>query len=420
MGALRTVAVHAAAGVFNGLYRLFCLGKRRDEVLFVSRKADAPSYDYLECGAAFKQRGLVPVYLTQRLGAKTVFPYAWLVLREIYHLARCRVCVIDRYDPVVCLINFTCEAPTEAEALALHHDFPRKPVVVQLWHAFGAFKKFGYQALDIAEGHSTKEAMLFKIHRNYSWVVCSGEGARAGFAEAFACPKERVVPLSRPTQRRMRELAQQAAAAGESMRQTADGQARWEAGEQSQQAAAAQASASRKPASRKPVVLFAPTIRKYDKAAHPVQDLMERAGELSAQTPYETRWALHPLESGKEAAGGVPAHVLEADFVVTDYSSIVYEAYLLGKRVVFFVPDIEHYRLSPGLNIDPTNVCPKLCASTQDELLAMLEAWAQHPEAYPREQLERFVDGAFEGSGEDPAADIADFVLGKLSESENN
>lgn len=389
MGALRTVAVHAAAGVFNGLYKLFCLGKRRDEVLFVSRKADAPSYDYLECGAAFKQRGLAPVYLTQRLGAKTVFPYAWLVLREIYHLARCRVCVIDRYDPVVCLINFACEAPTAAEALALHHDFPREPVVVQLWHAFGAFKKFGYQALDIAEGHSTEEAMLFKIHRNYSRVVCSGEGARAGFAEAFACPKERVVPLSRPTQRRMRELAQQAAA-------------------------------EQTPASRKPVVLFAPTIRKYDKAAHPVQDLMERAGELFAQAPYETRWALHPLESGKEAAGGVPAHVLEADFVVTDYSSIVYEAYLLGKRVVFFVPDIEHYRLSPGLNIDPTNVCPKLCAPTQDELLAMLETWAQHPETYPHEQLERFIDGAFEGSGEDPAADIADFVLRKLSESENN
>ena len=400
MGALRTVAVHAAAGVFNGLYRLFCLGKRRDEVLFVSRKADAPSYDYLECGAAFKQRGLVPVYLTLRLGAKTVFPYAWLVLREIYHLARCRVCVIDRYDPVVCLINFTCEAPTEAEALALHHDFPREPVVVQLWHAFGAFKKFGYQALDIAEGHSTKEAMLFKIHRNYSWVVCSGEGARAGFAEAFACPKERVVPLSRPTQRRMRELAKKAERAGLA-KKAAD---------------AAESTHS----SRNPVVLFAPTIRKYDKTAHPVQDLMECADKLFAEAPYEVRWALHPLESGKEAAGGVPVHVLEADYVVTDYSSIVYEAYLLGKRVVFFVPDIEHYRRSPGLNVDLAQACPQLCAATQEELLAKLDAWARDPETYPQNELEGFIDGAFEGSGEDPAADLADFVLQKLSESESD
>ena len=382
MGALKTVAVHVAAGAFNGLYKLFCLGGRRDEALFVSRKANKPSYDYLECGAAFERRGLAPVYLTQKLGAKTVLPYAWLALKEIYHLARCKVCVVDRYDPIVCLINFKCDAVSAHEAEALHHDFPSQPIVVQLWHAFGAFKKFGCQALDIAEGHSTQEAMLFKIHRNYSWVACSGEGARKAFAEAFACPVERVVPLSRPTQRRLKELA------GEVRR--ADG---------------------------KPVVLFAPTIRKYDKSVHPVQDLMEHEGELFADEPYEVRWALHPLESGKEAAGGVPEHVLQADYVVTDYSSIVYEAYLLGKRVAFFVPDIDYYLKSPGLNVDPTKVCPGLCAQDQETLLRKLRAWAEDPAAYPQGELDAFVGGMFEGSGDDPAEDLARFVMGKLSDS---
>lgn len=397
MGALRTAAVHAAAGVFNGLYRLFCLGRRCDEVLFVSRKADKPSYDYLECGAAFEQHGLKPVYLAQRLGAKTVIPYAWLALREIYHLARCRVCVVDRYDPIVSLIDFECEEPTAAEAEALHHDFPRRPMVIQLWHAFGAFKKFGYQALDIAEGHSTQEALLFKIHRNYTWVVCSGEGARKGFAEAFACPMERVVSLSRPTQRRLKELAADRHAERSAMRQGGLRQGGAEA-------------------AAKPVVLFAPTIRKYDKTAHPVQDLMEREAELFADAPYEVRWALHPLESGKEAAGGVPEHVLQADYVVTDYSSIVYEAYLLGKRVAFFVPDIAHYRESPGLNVDPTQACPGLCAADETALLAKLDRWAREPETYPQDELEAFIDGAFEGSGEDPAEDLARFVMGKLAE----
>lgn len=392
MGALRTAAVHAAAGVFNGLYRLFCLGKRRDEALFVSRKADRPSYDYLECGAAFERRGMKPVYLAQRLGAKTVIPYAWLALREIYHLARCRVCVVDRYDPIVSLIDFEYEKPTAAEEEALHHDFPCSPMVIQLWHAFGAFKKFGYQALDIAEGHSTQEALLFKIHRNYTWVVCSGEGARKGFAEAFACPVERVVPLSRPTQRRLKELA---------------------AGQRAAQGGLQQGGAE---ALAKPVVLFAPTIRKYDKTAHPVQDLMEREAELFADAPYEVRWALHPLESGREAAGGVPEHVLQADYVVTDYSSIVYEAYLLGKRVAFFVPDIAHYRESPGLNVDQTQACPGLCAADEATLLAKLDRWARESETYPQDELEAFIDGAFEGSGEDPAEDLARFAMGKLAE----
>ncbi|HIT46140.1 MAG TPA: CDP-glycerol glycerophosphotransferase family protein [Candidatus Aphodovivens excrementavium] len=383
MGAAKKVAVHAAAGAFNLLYRLFGLVGRRDEVLFVSRKADRPSYDYEECGKAFARRGLTPVYLAQRLGAKTLLPYAWLALREIYHLARCRVCVIDRYDPIVSLIDFECEPVPSDGCTALHNDFPTRPVVVQLWHAFGAFKKFGYQCLDIAEGHSSEEAALFKIHRNCSWVVCSGEGARAAFAEAFACPVERVVPLSRPTQRRLRELASEHGA---------------------------------RPASERPRVLFAPTIRKYDKAAHPVQDLIDHADELFAEAPFDVEWALHPLEQGKEAAGGVPAHLLAADYVVTDYSSIVYEAWLLGKRVAFFVPDAEHYRTSPGLNVDPTEVCPGLCASDAEGLRALLDGWVRDPRSYPVEELAAFVDGAFDGSGDDPAEDLAAFVCARLDE----
>lgn len=383
MGALKSFAVHAAAAAFNGLYRLLCLCGRRDEVLFVSRKANEPSYDYTECGTAFEGYGLIPVYLAQKLGARTVLPYAWLALREIYHLARCRVCVVDRYDPVVSLIDFECEPASGSHDKedAIHCDFPAKPIVIQLWHAFGAFKKFGYQALDVAEGHSAQEAALFKIHRNYSWVICSGEGARKAFSEAFACPVERVIPLSRPTQQRLRELA--------GMRQ----------GKRVN-----------------PVVLFAPTVRKYDKTSHPVQDLMERAGELFSSEPYEVRWALHPLESGKEASGGVPEYLLQADYVVTDYSSIVYEAYLLGERVVFFVPDIDHYRVSPGLNVDPTEVCPGLCAHDESELLGKLNAWTRDSGSYPESELRAFVDGAFEGSGSDPAEDLARFVVGKLTE----
>ena len=112
--------------------------------------------------------------------------------------------MIDRYDPVISLLDFTCE-PTELRD-ALHLEFPNKPIVIQLWHAFGAFKKFGYQALDIAEGHTSGEAALFRIHRNNSWVICSGEGARKAFAEAFACPIERVLPLGRPEYRKLRDL----------------------------------------------------------------------------------------------------------------------------------------------------------------------------------------------------------------------
>lgn len=371
------MAAGVARLVFNGLYRLFCFSGRKNEVLFVSRKADEPSYDYLECGAAFEQRGLKPVYLSQHFKGSSTVAYSRLVLKELYHLARCKVCVIDRYDPVVSLLNFKCESV--AGSSAGHNELPVEPVVIQLWHAFGAFKKFGCQSLDVAEGHSSEEARQFSIHRNNSWVVCSGEGARAAFAEAFDCPVERVVPLSRPEYRKLLELRKQQAG-------------------------------SEAKGSGRPIALFAPTIRKYDKALNPFADLETRGFDRLDSHSYDVLWSDHPLAAGSDAKGDVPAGLLSAQMVVTDYSSIVYEAYLLGKMVLFYVPDIEHYRVSPGLNVDPEEMCPSLVARTDDELSNKLSAWLACPEEYPWDEMERFVGSAFEGSGCNPAEEIAAFI----------
>lgn len=85
----------------------------------------------------------------------------------------------------------------------------------------------------------------------------------------------------------------------------------------------------------------------------------------------------------------MPVSLIDADIVITDYSSIVYEAYLLGKLVGFYIPDIQYYRLSPGLNADPLELCPGLVADTPEQLAAMLASWAAEPSAYPHQQLQR-------------------------------
>lgn len=389
MGFLHVKAVFAyvSRAAFNSLYRLFGLFGRRDEVLFVSRKSGEPSYDYMECGKAFSAQGYEPVYLSQHLKKSSVLAYAGLVLRELYHLARCRVCVIDRYDPVISLLDFTCE-PTELRD-ALHLEFPSEPIVIQLWHAFGAFKKFGYQALDIAEGHSSDEATLFRIHRNNSWVICSGEGARKAFAEAFACPIERVLPLGRPEYRKLRDMrgATRSAKVGKSSGTGA-----------------------------KCTVLFAPTIRKYDNAVDPFADLCNTADQVFQSSKYEVVWSAHPLTTGKDAGGNVPTSLIDADIVITDYSSIVYEAYLLGKMVGFYTPDIAHYRLSPGLNADPALLCPGITASSPRELADLLEQWSTDSEMYPFDELKQFIGNSFVGCSSNPAEDIVSFAIARVKE----
>ncbi len=331
--------------VFNLLYKLACLTHphRCDEVLFLSRQANDPSYDFEELAREFEECGWKARIHVRKLSRRSIIPYTIHVLKEIVFLSQCKLVILDRYDPVVSLIDFKCEPvdPDDRREDIAHYDFPVEPVVIQIWHAFGAFKKFGYQSMGTAEGH-TKEAFdSFCIHRNYSWIICSGEGCREAFAEAFSYPIERVVVARRPEYDKLIRLR------GELERED-------------------------EPIKERQTVLFAPTLRKSDESEHPFRDLYENRAFLEKELDANLIWSFHPLESGLPAPGDVSSAILEASVVVTDYSSIVYEAYLLGKKVLFYVPDIEGYRKSPGLNIDPSNLCPELAIGSEKELACLL------------------------------------------------
>lgn len=383
-----------AGAVFNALYALCCaVQKRRDEVLFLSRQFDEPSYNFKAVGDGFERRGWEVVYLTKRLSKRSVVPYCFHVLREIKHLARCRVCFLDRYDPVVGLLNFACEDVSYADPSALHTEFPREPVIVQLWHAFGAFKKFGYQSLGTIEGHSPETARLFGIHRNYSWVLCTGESSRLPFAEAFSYPVERVVPLGLPEYDKLRAIREERVA---------------------------KAQGERGAACRPLKVLFAPTLRKSAESRHPFRELKQEWDALTGDLgDIEVVWSFHPLEEGAGAAIDVSSALLDCDIVVTDYSSIVYEAYALGKLFAFCVPDLEEYRKSPGLNADPAQRCPEVTFADADSLKAFLERAAtclsEGDAATFKAAAGRFVGDVFDSEVPSVAAAIADFVEEQLA-----
>ena len=378
MDALKTAFVETARVVFNGAYQFQCRrqirrrGPTREKVaVFVSRQMDVPSENFRALGGELEQLGWNVVYHTKRLTKRTLLSYTAHVFREIALLASASAVVLDRYDPVVSLLDFDCEeagegvgvplakesgtgsvgtgAPEDGVAPCspslplppsppLHTEYPVHPVVIQLWHAFGSFKKFGYQSLDTPEGHSSTTARLFRIHRNYSWVICTSEDDRPAFAEAFSVPVERVVPLGLPEFDAL--VAKRKTGVDEG---------------------ASQALSTADAAAPRPYrVLFAPTLRKDPTSPHPFHDL-EAWWSDHPSSGLEPRWSYHPLERGVGAATDIAFGLEEADVVVTDYSSLVYEAYVLRKPVLFYVPDIEAYRVSPGLNADPGKRCSTLC-----------------------------------------------------------
>jgi len=115
------------------------------------------------------------------------------------------------------------------------------------------------------------------------------------------------------------------------------------------------------------------------------------------------------------APGNASDDLMSCDIVVTDYSSIVYEAYMLGKRVVFYISDLEKYLLSPGLNANPAELCPSLCAFSETQLAELLETFASGG-AYPANELAAFAETAFDladstAFGPSAASRIVDFAI---------
>jgi CDP-glycerol glycerophosphotransferase (TagB/SpsB family) len=304
----------------------------------------------------------------------------------------------------VCLLDFACERykPTDADVASKSSNrtnlsFPRKPQVLQIWHAFGAYKKFGFQSVDTPEGHSSDFTDAYDIHRNYSWVLCSGSAARPAFAEAFSCPESRVVALPRPEYDELVEAREKRAL--QRLGRTGSSEA------------------------TKLSALMAPTLRINTESSHPFKDLFSRRGSFEADIDMDFTWSFHPLEQGLPAPGNVSDRLLEADCVVTDYSSIVYEAFVLRVPAFFYIPDIEEYRSSPRLNADPALLCPEICAFDEGELALKLKRFAEDPDSYSWESLD-----AFGASGFDPDVDglpgtaasrIVDFALRQLEGDES-
>ena len=161
-------------------------------------------------------------------------------------------------------------------------------------------------------------------------------------------------------------------------------------------------------------VLMAPTLRINEDSEHPFRDLYRGREDFEELAGVQVKWSFHPLEEGMPAPGNVSDDLLNCDCVVTDYSSIVYEAHLLGIPVAFYVPDIDQYRVSPGLNTDPMQTSPELCARTPRELAGILHALAKNLDGYDAESLARFVGKAFDVDGGratgTAASRLADFL----------
>jgi CDP-ribitol ribitolphosphotransferase len=209
----------------------------------------------------------------------------------------------------------------------------REVTVVQVWHAAGALKRFGADTLG---GLSEPEATF--LHRNYDFVVTSGEASRGPWSQALRTPMDRVLGLGTPRTDFFFDPV-------------------------AMETAKARLLAAHPTLLGRRIVLYAPTFRGRGRAKTGVTTL--DGARLRERLPASQALVLksHPnLDPTTQPVAGFdvvadPADAMNdwlaaADVLVTDYSSAIFEWALLARPLVLLVADLDEYEVDPGLYLD--------------------------------------------------------------------
>ncbi len=348
---------------------------KRKQILFLSRQANLEPFDFALLREEIEKRGngYRAVSLCKQLSnCVTYLPH---LLKQIIYLATSSAVVLDSYSLAVSLLADDLKIP-----------------VLQIWHGVGNMKKFGYTALDTSEGNSRRIAELMRMHAGYDSVLVSSLSFAPDFAKGLGVPESLMFECPLPRCDVLRDRVGQARDR-EFLHQLSGG---------------------------RPVVVYAPTFRRSKPGSTSSAQtdtvamcslftaLLER-GFAIAYRPHPITSPVNPsaknpnpksphidVESGVNATTATTIissentptielneliadnpYVLTdfsncppgfnlvraADALVSDYSTIIYEAGLASIPVYLYGYDWKQYQQQRGLYIDPSRDVPTVFSS---------------------------------------------------------
>lgn len=226
--------------------------------------------------------------------------------------------------------------------------------LIQLWHGCGAFKTVGFSRYH----KNSRLDLSSSNHRQYDYAIVSSPEITSFYGEAFGIDEKKVLPLGCPRCDILTDETYQSNVKKDFFEKYPD-------------------------LKNKKLLLFAPTFRGngngdcyYPTEKFDVDKILNILGD---------DWAviikLHPYNKEKFScsasnksrmvdcyAWDVNDILIVCDFLVTDYSSVIFEAALLEKPMVLFAFDVEEYIASRDFYFDFKSFVPAPVVKTDEEI----------------------------------------------------
>jgi len=352
---LREIVIEIYLTIFKLVFTLFKLCPLKDKAVFVVSFSQNNLYIYNEIRR--KEIPIEIIFLVKKscindfknVSDAKVIPFETAnimnMLVSIYHLASSKYVIVDNYFGFLSSVTF------------------KKGVdCIQLWHAAGAIKTFGWKDQSIKNRSAHARKRFEKVYKQFNKVVVGSEAMASIFIQAFNLSTENMLRTGVPRtdlfydknmqQKIIRRLYQENPVLKD-----------------------------------KKVILYAPTYRdsQLNKVNHVAIDIEEMYRQLKDE--YVLLLKFHPaiklsedLKSEyKEFAYDYSSYrdinelLLVTDILITDYSSIPHEFAILNRPMIFFPYDLNEYNSERGLWGPYEELVPGPIAYTTTEILSLIK-----------------------------------------------
>lgn len=232
--------------------------------------------------------------------------------------------------------------------------------VVQVWHACGAFKKFGYSTLDKNYGANNDYIKYIPIHTNYTHVLVSSKEVVKHYAQAFNMEEKNIDPIGIPRTDIFFD-------------------------KQKHEDIKLKLHSKYPKLKDKKLILYAPTFRGTSQSNARLDidfDLEKVLDNMPSNSILGLK--MHPFVKTRindaqyenlidlSDYDNINDILLISDMLITDYSSVVFEYSLLERPIIFYSPDRDLYKEERDFYYDYDEFVVGPVITTTDGLISVI------------------------------------------------